>query len=55
MAQTKDFRDILACPRCKGALAFREEENRFLCEKCRLSFPIKDGIPVMLLEEAEPC
>ncbi len=48
----KDLLDILACPKCKGEINFNEEENGLICEKCRLLYPIKDDIPVMLIDEA---
>jgi len=44
---------ILACPKCKGDLECREKENRLICHKCKLAYPIVDDIPVMLIEEAE--
>ena len=44
--------DILACPLCKGPLAYKKAEAELLCKPCRLGFPIKDGIPVMLEDEA---
>jgi len=47
----KKLLEILACPACKGNVKF--EDNKIVCEKCGLKFPIKDGIPVMLIEEAE--
>ncbi|NPA58100.1 MAG: Trm112 family protein [Aquificae bacterium] len=43
---------ILACPECKGELAYLEE--RFICERCRLSYPVVDGIPDFLVEDAKP-
>ena len=43
---------ILACPACKGNLLF--EETRIICPACRKAYPIRDGIPVMLISEAEP-
>jgi uncharacterized protein YbaR (Trm112 family) len=47
----KKLLDILACPRCHGAL---EAEGEFLeCHSCRLRFPVREGIPVLLVEEAE--
>ena len=49
----KELLKILACPRCKGDLKYDEKNDRLICEKCRLAYPIKDGIPVMLIEEAE--
>ncbi len=54
MALSKELKEILACPRCKGALEFHEEKGEIHCPGCRLAFAIKDDIPVMLLEEARP-
>ena len=48
----KRLLDILACPVCKGPLVHLREEAVLLCRADRLAFPIKDGIPVMLEEEA---
>lgn len=45
--------EILACPACKGDLTYDEENQRLICEKCRLRYPIKDDIPVMLIDQAE--
>lgn len=45
--------EILACPKCVGELEYRPEEAVFLCHACRLRFRIEDGIPVMLIDEAE--
>lgn len=52
MALSKDLLEILACPKCKGDLIYKEAENRLICEKCRLIYTIRDNIPVMLIEEA---
>ena len=43
----------LVCPKCKGELEYREEENRLICHVCHLAYRITDGIPVMLLDESE--
>tara|TARA_R110002049_G_scaffold136067_1_gene295722 strand:- start:295 stop:474 length:180 start_codon:yes stop_codon:yes gene_type:complete len=48
----KALLDILACPNCKGSLIFRKSENELICPTCRLAYPINDGIPVMLTDEA---
>jgi uncharacterized protein YbaR (Trm112 family) len=48
----EELRAILACPACKGDLLF--EETRIICPACRKAYPIRDGIPVMLINEAEP-
>jgi uncharacterized protein YbaR (Trm112 family) len=44
--------DILACPICRGALEWQKEAQELICEVDQLAFPIRDGIPVMLPEEA---
>jgi uncharacterized protein YbaR (Trm112 family) len=48
--------DILVCPLCKGPLVYRKDARRepaeLVCKADRLGYPIKDGIPVMLEEEA---
>jgi uncharacterized protein YbaR (Trm112 family) len=46
--------EILACPKCKGPIRPREDETALLCHACRLAYPIRDDIPVMLIDEAEP-
>ena len=45
--------DILACPQCKGDLTMTPEKDGLVCDACKLFYPIKDGIPVMLIEEAQ--
>ena len=54
MAIAKELKDILACPRCKGSLEFRDAQQEILCPACRLVFRVEDDIPVMLLDEAQP-
>lgn len=44
--------EILACPLCKGPLVHRKTEGELLCKPCRLAYPVRDGIPVMLEDEA---
>jgi uncharacterized protein YbaR (Trm112 family) len=44
--------DILVCPLCKAPLLYRKTENELICKGDRLAFPIRDGIPVMLEDEA---
>ena len=50
---TQAFLDILACPACKGALTPIEETSALFCPHCSLKFFIRDGIPIMLIDEAE--
>jgi uncharacterized protein YbaR (Trm112 family) len=44
--------DILVCPICKGPLIFRKPRQELICKADRLAFPVRDGIPVMLEDEA---
>jgi uncharacterized protein YbaR (Trm112 family) len=44
--------DILVCPICKGPLLYRKAEQELMCKADRLAFRIRDGIPVMLEDEA---
>jgi uncharacterized protein YbaR (Trm112 family) len=44
--------EILVCPLCKGPLAYRKDAAELVCKPCRLAYPLKDDIPVMLEEEA---
>ncbi|RMG57326.1 MAG: Trm112 family protein [Deltaproteobacteria bacterium] len=46
--------EILACPACKGDVSLTEDRNGIVCESCRLVYPVRDGIPVMLVDEAKP-
>jgi len=44
--------EILVCPICKGPLVHRRDVGELICKADRLAFPVKDGIPVMLEEDA---
>ncbi len=45
--------EILACPKCKGKLSLNADSSGIVCSSCRLVYPIRDDIPVMLIDEAE--
>ena len=49
----KELLEILACPKCKAAVRF--ENDRLVCQNpdCGLRYPVREGIPVMLIDEAE--
>ena len=51
---SQELLDILACPKCKEAVSLNETEDGLVCEKCELVYEIRDDIPVMLIDEAEP-
>ncbi len=52
MSLDEKLLEILVCPKCKGELEYREEEQALLCHTCRLRYEIKDEIPIMLIDEA---
>ena len=54
MAISKDLLDILACPKCKGDLQLTGKKDGLECKACKLMYPIRDDIPVMLIDEAIP-
>ena len=45
---------VLACPKCHGALQADDAKGTLVCRVCRLAYPVRDGIPVMLIDEALP-
>lgn len=53
MTLDKELLEILACPESKAPLIYFEEEAFLFCPQSRLKYPIRDGIPVMLVDEAE--
>jgi uncharacterized protein YbaR (Trm112 family) len=46
--------EILACPNCHGSLAVDHERDELVCTApdCQLAYPVRDGIPVMLIDDA---
>ncbi|MDO4681491.1 MAG: Trm112 family protein [Lautropia sp.] len=46
--------DILVCPLCKGPLTYDRQQQTLSCQADRLAFPIRDGVPVMIEDEATP-
>ncbi|MFO7761495.1 MAG: Trm112 family protein [Thermodesulfobacteriota bacterium] len=50
----QELLEILACPKCKGPVVLNEKKDKLVCQKCRLRYKIKNDIPIMLIDEAEP-
>ena len=48
----KELLTMLVCPECQGTLTFDRERQELVCRQSGLAYPIRDGIPVMLVEEA---
>ena len=46
--------DILVCPICKANLNYQKEAAELVCGPCKLAYPIRDDIPIMLVDEARP-
>ena len=54
MSISKELLDILACPKCKGSISLNDSNDGLICAQCRLLYEIRDGIPIMLIDEAKP-
>lgn len=54
MAISNELLEILACPKCKGDIQLNEKGDGLVCNACRLLYPIRDDIPIMLIDEAAP-
>jgi uncharacterized protein YbaR (Trm112 family) len=52
MSLAPQLKDLLVCPLCKGKVEIREDDQEIWCRADGLAFPIRDGIPVMLADEA---
>jgi uncharacterized protein YbaR (Trm112 family) len=52
MTIQKEFLEILACPQCTGPVVFSEKKDGLVCRACGLVYPIRNDIPVMLVDEA---
>ena len=53
MALSEELLEILACPLCKVSVRLTEDQTGLKCDKCHRVYPIRDDIPVMLVEEAK--
>lgn len=53
MTVPSSIRELLACPKCHGMLTDEKGGARLVCPACSLAFPVREGIPVMLLDQAE--
>lgn len=50
---SQELLKILACPKCKGELTMSATGDGLLCQTCKLKYLIRDGIPIMIIEEAQ--
>jgi uncharacterized protein len=54
MPISQDLLDILVCPKCKGDIYLNQRQDGLICDHCKLRYEIRDDIPIMLIEEAQP-
>jgi len=52
MAISQDLLEILVCPACKAPVALTEDGRGLKCSACKRVYPVRDDIPVMLVDEA---
>lgn len=48
----QELLEVLVCPLSKAELIYDKENNELICEESKLAYPIKNGIPIMIIEEA---
>lgn len=53
MPLDKDLLEIIVCPKCKLDLIYEEEKERLVCKNCGVYYPIREDIPILLVEEAK--
>ena len=51
-AVSKNLIELLVCPACRGDIDYKERRNLIICTECGRHYPVRDGIPIMLVEEA---
>ena len=49
----KELLEILCCPKCKGDLDYKAEQNKLVCKVCSRVYEVKDDIPIMLVDDLE--
>ena len=50
---SKDLLEMLVCPACKTDLEYRQTPESLKCTKCHRVYPVRDGLPIMLIDEAQ--
>jgi hypothetical protein len=49
-----DLLKIIVCPKCRGDIRLNASEDGLICDQCQLLYEIRDGIPILLIDEARP-
>ena len=50
---SKDLLEMLVCPACKTDLEYRQDPESLKCKQCHRVYPVRDGLPIMLVDEAK--
>ncbi|HTS07636.1 MAG TPA: Trm112 family protein [Candidatus Eisenbacteria bacterium] len=50
---SKELLEMLVCPACKAELDYRQNPESLKCRRCHRVYPVRDGLPIMLVDEAE--
>jgi uncharacterized protein YbaR (Trm112 family) len=53
MTVSTELMEILVCPKCRGAIYLEASQRGIICDNCRLRYEVRDGIPIMLIEQAQ--
>lgn len=53
MAIDRELLEIIVCPKCKGDLIYDENRDILICKTCSVYYPIREDIPILLIEEAQ--
>ena len=54
MPISSELLEILVCPKCKGDIFLNDRQDGLVCTACKLMYEIRDDIPIMLIDEAQP-
>jgi uncharacterized protein YbaR (Trm112 family) len=54
MPVNPELMEILVCPKCQGPIYLEPSQKGIICDNCRLRYEVRDDIPIMLIEQAQP-
>ncbi|MGD9008711.1 MAG: Trm112 family protein [Desulfobacteraceae bacterium] len=54
MPVNPELMEILVCPKCQGPIYLESSQKGIICDNCRLRYEVRDNIPIMLIEQAQP-
>jgi uncharacterized protein YbaR (Trm112 family) len=54
MTVNPELMEILVCPKCRGSIYLEASQKGIICDSCRLRYEVRDDIPIMLIEQAQP-